>query len=136
MFHKKEDKLHLVLGENSKINGNVESPGTVFIDGIIIGNVDGVKVILGEHSYISGNIKAGAIIIGGKIDGLVTATEKVEIKATGHLTGDITTKTLSIAEGGIFNGVSRMDIRAEKTSDKSKSRVVEFQAVELLANDQ
>jgi cytoskeletal protein CcmA (bactofilin family) len=126
MFHKRADKLHLVLGENSKITGNVESPGTVFIDGTIIGNVDGAKVILGEHSYITGNIKAGAIIVGGKIDGHLTGTDKVEIKATGHITGDITTKTLSIAEGGIFNGASRMEADAENTAEKTNSKIVEF----------
>lgn len=130
MFHRKADKLHLVLGENSKITGNVESPGTVFIDGTIIGNVDGAKVILGEHSYISGNIKAGSIIIGGKIDGHLTGTDKVEIKATGHVTGDITTKTLSIAEGGIFNGASRMEVDAEKTAEKTNAKIVDFLAKE------
>ena len=130
MFHRKADKLHLVLGENSKITGNVESPGAVFIDGTIIGDVDGAKVILGEHGYISGNIKAGTIIIGGKIDGHLTGTEKVEIKSTGHVTGDITTKTLSIAEGGIFNGISRMEVDGEKVSEKSDSKIVEFLAKE------
>jgi len=130
MFHRKADKLHLVLGENSKITGNVESPGAVFIDGTIIGDVDGAKVILGEHSYISGNIKAGTIIIGGKIDGHLTGTEKVEIKATGHVTGDITAKTLSIAEGGIFNGISRMEVDGKNTLEKTDSKVVEFLARE------
>lgn len=130
MFHKKTDKLHLVLGENSKITGNVESPGTVFIDGTLMGDVEGAKVILGEHSCISGNIKAGAIIIGGKIDGHLTGTEKVEIKATGHVTGDITTKTLSIAEGGIFNGISRMEVDGEKAGEKTSSKIVEFLAKE------
>ncbi|MFA5179730.1 MAG: polymer-forming cytoskeletal protein [Syntrophales bacterium] len=130
MFHKKTDKLHLVLGENSKITGNVESPGTVFIDGTLMGDVDGAKVILGEHSFISGNIKAGTIIIGGKIDGHLTGTEKVEIKATGHVTGDITTKILSIAEGGIFNGISRMEVDGVRAAEKTNSKIVEFLAKE------
>ncbi|MCK9196099.1 MAG: polymer-forming cytoskeletal protein [Syntrophales bacterium] len=130
MFNRRSDRLKLVLGENSKITGNIESPGTVFVDGTIIGNVDGAKVILGEHSYISGNIKAGSIIIGGKIDGHLTGTDKVEIKATGHVTGDITTKTLSIAEGGIFNGTSCMEVDAEKTIEETDGKIVEFLAKE------
>ncbi|MEI6314382.1 MAG: polymer-forming cytoskeletal protein [Syntrophus sp. (in: bacteria)] len=130
MFHRKADKLHLVLGQHSKITGNVELPGAVFVDGMIIGNVDAAKVILGEHSCVSGNIKAGAIIIGGKIDGHLTGTDRVEIKATGHVTGDITTKSLSIAEGGIFNGISRMELDGENTLEKTGSKVVEFLARE------
>jgi len=126
MFYKKADKLHMILGENSKITGNVESPGTVFVDGMINGNVDGVKVILGEHSFITGDIKADVIIIGGKIDGHITGTERVEIKATGQVTGDITTKTLSIAEGGIFNGKSQMEVVADKVDEKASNKVVEF----------
>lgn len=130
MFHKKADKLHLVLAENSKITGNIESPGTVFIDGTLIGDVDGAKVILGEHSCMTGNIRAGAIIIGGKIDGHLAGKDKVEIKSTGHVTGDIVTKTLSIAEGGVFNGASRMEVDADKTEDGTKGKIVEFLAKE------
>ncbi len=130
MFHRRADKLHLVLGENSKITGNIESPGAVFVDGTIIGNVEGSKVILGEHSHVIGNIKAGAIIIGGKIDGHLAGTDKVEVKATGYVTGDITTKILSIAEGGVFNGTSRMEFDAEKTVEENDGKVVEFLAKE------
>jgi len=130
MFRRKSDRLHLVLGENSKISGNVDSPGAIFVDGTIIGDVDGAKVILGEHGCVSGNIRAGAIIIGGKIEGQLSGTDRVEIKSTGRVTGDITTKTLSIAEGGIFNGISRMDVETEKTAEMTNGKIVEFLAKE------
>jgi len=130
MFRRKADRLHLVLGENSKISGNVESPGTIFVDGTIIGDVDGAKVILGEHGWVIGNIKAEAIIVGGKIEGQLTGADRVEIKSTGLVAGDITTKTLSISEGGIFNGISRMEVETEKAAEMTNGKIVEFQAKE------
>ena len=64
MFHRRADRLKMVLGENARITGDVESTGAVFIDGAIRGNVEGAKVILGEHGCVDGDIKAGTIIIG------------------------------------------------------------------------
>jgi len=129
MFHRKSERMKIVLGENSKITGNVESPGTIFVDGSICGDVAGAKVILGEHSSIDGNIKAAVIIVGGRINGHLTGAEKVEIKSTGQVAGDIETKTLVTSEGGIFNGISRME--RESTADGHESgKIVEFSARE------
>ena len=47
MFSKKTDRLRLIIGESSKISGDVEALGTIIVDGSIIGHVTGSKVILG-----------------------------------------------------------------------------------------
>jgi len=129
VFHRKSERMKMVLGENSKITGNVESPGTIFVEGSIFGDVEGSKVILGEHSSIDGNIKAAVIIVGGRINGHLTGADKVEIKSTGQVAGDIETKTLVVAEGGIFNGSSRME-REAAVSETGSSKIVEFSARE------
>ena len=128
MFTRKSDKLEMVLGENSTITGDVESSGTVLVEGTIIGNIHGEKVILGEKAYVKGDIQANAISLGGKLEGHLKGKETVEIKGTGRVTGDIFTKSLSMMDGAIFNGACHMD-RAEAGSDSEK-KVVEFASAE------
>ncbi len=126
MFHRKTDRMKVVLGESSRITGNLESPGTIFADGEVCGDVVGAKVILGEHSHIRGNIKAGDAIVGGRVDGQLSCSEKVEIRATGRVDGDIATKILVISEGGVFNGASRMDGGAAEDNHGDEGKIVEF----------
>lgn len=126
MFHRRADRLKMVLGENARITGDVESTGAVFIDGAIRGNVEGAKVILGEHGCVDGDIKAGTIIIGGTVTGRLDGAEKVEIKATGRVAGDIETKVLVIAAGGVFNGNVRMEGAGNSSGECGDGKVVEF----------
>jgi len=126
VFHRRADRLKMVLGENARITGDVESTGAVFIDGAIRGNVEGAKVILGEHGCVDGDIKAGTIIIGGTVTGRLDGAEKVEIKATGRVAGDIETKVLVIAAGGVFNGTVQMEGAGNSSGECGDGKVVEF----------
>jgi cytoskeletal protein CcmA (bactofilin family) len=129
MFNnKKSDRLELVIGESSKITGYVESAGTILIEGTIIGNLHGNKVILGEKSYVKGDISADNISIAGKIEGQVKGRESIEVKPTGHISGDMATKHLSMMKGAIFNGMSSMDDAGQGQMEETDRKVVEFAA--------
>lgn len=130
MFNRKSDKLEMVLGENSKITGDVESSGTVLVEGTIMGNIRGEKVILGEKASVNGDIHANAISIAGKIEGHLIGKESVEIKTSGRITGDIMTKSLSMMDGAIFNGACRMDAGGAGLGFESEKNVVEFASVD------
>ena len=130
MFNRKSDKLELVLGENSKITGDIESKGTVLVQGTIIGNMHSEKVILGEKAYVKGDILAGSISIAGKINGCLEGKESVEVKVTGRISGDITAKRLSIMEGAIFNGISHMGDACQNQSKDTDKNIVEFASKE------
>jgi cytoskeletal protein CcmA (bactofilin family) len=130
MFNRKSDKLELILGKNSKITGDVESAGTIFVQGTIIGNIHSDKVILGEKSYVKGDIFAGSISIAGKIDGCLEGKECIEVKVTGHISGDITARRLSIMEGAIFNGIAHMGDACQNQTNDTDKNIVEFAAKE------
>ena len=129
MFNnRKSDRLELVIGESSKITGYVESAGTILIEGTIIGNLHGNKVILGEKSYVKGDISANNISIAGKIEGQLKGKESIEVKATGHISGDMVTRHLSMMKGAIFNGMSSMDDADQGQTEETDRKVVEFAA--------
>src|SRR5512137_2184012 len=131
MFNRKADRLKLILGESSKITGDVEALGTIIVDGTILGNVTGEKIILGEKASVHGNIVANAIIVGGEIDGDLTGKDRVEIRSTGRVRGDIITNRLAIVEGAVFNGRSRMDQAADQ-EERKPGEAGEKKILELL----
>jgi cytoskeletal protein CcmA (bactofilin family) len=123
---RKSDKLDLVVGKNSRVTGDVESAGTILIEGTIIGNLHGNKAILGERSYVKGDISANNISVAGKVEGQVKAKESIEVKATAHISGHMVTRSLSMMKGAIFNGMSKMDDAGQSQSEEADKNVVEF----------
>jgi len=120
MFTKNTEKLESFIGANSAFKGNIETKGTLRVDGSMEGNVNADWVVLGEKASIKGDITARGIIVGGKIEGNLRAKEIVEIKSKGQVFGDISSVKLTIIEGGIFEGRSSMT--------KEETKVIEFQA--------
>ena len=136
MFNKKADRLRLILGESSKISGDVEALGTIIVDGTIIGQVTGEKVILGDKACVRGDIAANSIVIGGLVEGQLKGKERVELRPTGRVRGDIFTPRLSVMEGAVFNGTSCMD-KIEQTdqsepAEKKTDEPGERKVLELL----
>ncbi|HET6462023.1 MAG TPA: polymer-forming cytoskeletal protein [Syntrophales bacterium] len=131
MFNnRKSDKLEMVIGENSRITGYIESAGTILIEGTVLGNLSGNKVILGEKSYVKGDISANNISIAGKIEGHLKGRDGIDVRATGHISGDIVTRRLSMMKGGVFNGMSSMEDGDRGKKDETDKKVVEFAAKE------
>lgn len=106
MFLRKNDKIETLIGVKSEIKGDVNTEGTIRIDGRFIGNVVAEWVIVGESGNLKGDITAKGIIIGGIVEGNLKSDDIVEIKSSGRLIGDISTKKLSVSEGGMFEGRS------------------------------
>lgn len=122
MFSKNTEKLESFIGANTTFRGDVETKGTLRIDGTLDGNVQADWVILGEKSAVTGDITGRSIIVGGSVEGNLKAKEIIEIKAKGRVTGDIEANKLTISEGGMFDGRSNMQ------NVESKEKVLEFQS--------
>lgn len=98
-----------VIGTGMRITGDVESNGTIKVEGVIEGAVRGARqLLLGRSGVVHGDIYAGDAILGGKVVGSVVATERVEIQGTASVEGDIHTKSIVVFEGGSINGTVRM----------------------------
>ncbi|HEX8947361.1 MAG TPA: polymer-forming cytoskeletal protein [Dissulfurispiraceae bacterium] len=117
MFFKKNSKLEALIGASTELNGDIQVKGTLRIDGKFTGNIDAEWVIVGDHGSIKGDIRANCVIIGGNVHGNVKAEELVDIKHTGRMLGDIHTKKLSVAEGGVFDGYSHIQQEEAKVID-------------------
>ena len=98
-----------LLGKDADFKGVVSFDGTVRIDGRVEGEIHTTgTLIVGEHGVIQGVISAGVLMNSGKINGTITAIEKIHILKHGVLVGDIRTPVIAIEEGSHFHGMCDM----------------------------
>ena len=99
-----------MLGRGAAFEGKLTFDGTVRIDGRFKGEVfsDDVLVI-GEGAHVEAEIDIGEVIIQGTVVGNVKAKRSIEIHAPGRVKGDLTTPSLQIDKGVIFEGRSFME---------------------------
>ncbi|MDR2684123.1 MAG: polymer-forming cytoskeletal protein [Prevotellaceae bacterium] len=96
---------HNMLAVGTKIVGNVSAETDIRIDGEIEGEiVCPSKVIVGTTGIIKGVVNCQNADVMGKIEGKITASDAVSLKATSNFNGDIITKIISIEAGAKFNG--------------------------------
>ncbi|MEK7236957.1 MAG: polymer-forming cytoskeletal protein [Nitrospirota bacterium] len=98
-----------LLGKSVNFKGVVNFNGTVRIDGRVEGEIHIMgTLIVGEHAVIKGIVSVGVLMNSGKINGVITATEKIQILKPGILVGDIRTPVIAIEEGSHFHGMCDM----------------------------
>lgn len=98
-----------LLGKGADFKGVVSFDGTVRIDGRVEGEIFITgTLIVGEHAIIEGALSVGVLMNSGKINGTVTALEKIQILKPGILVGDIRTPVIAIEEGSRFHGMCDM----------------------------
>ena len=99
-----------IVGQGAKLEGTVVSAGSLRIDGQVKGqiNADG-DVILSPQSQVEADIRAVNITVAGRFKGNIFAKQTAELARGGRVDGNITSKSLIVAEGGTFNGQSNMD---------------------------
>jgi cytoskeletal protein CcmA (bactofilin family) len=99
------------IGKGLFIKGEINGSESLFIDGKVEGSVNlpGNRVTIGRNGQVSANITAREIVVLGKVRGNVSATDRVDIRAEGSLSGDVAAARISIEDGAYFKG--GIDIR-------------------------
>lgn len=94
------------LGRSVVIKGELSGSEDFTLFGQMEGSIrlHGHTLTVGPHADIKADIEARNVVISGTITGNVTATEKVEIQATGSVTGDIASPRLTVADGARLDG--------------------------------
>ena len=104
-----ENKVVTIIGPGTTINGELESKGTIRIEGTVIGRVDCEDtIVIHESGHVKADLIAGQVIISGTVEGNTFAHERLEVTSQGKIVGNITAPRISIAEGVIFEGQCTM----------------------------
>jgi cytoskeletal protein CcmA (bactofilin family) len=99
------------IGKSLVIKGEVTGSESLYVDGRIEGsiNLPGNRVTVGRNGVVAANINAREIVVLGKVRGNMTASDRVDIRNEGSLTGDVVAQRISIEDGAFFKG--GIDIR-------------------------
>jgi cytoskeletal protein CcmA (bactofilin family) len=99
------------IGKSLVIKGEVTGSESLYIDGRVEGSISlaGNRVTVGRNGVVAANINAREIVVLGKVRGNLTASDRVDIRSDGSLTGDVVASRISIEDGAYFKG--GIDIR-------------------------
>lgn len=105
------------IGKSLVIKGEVTGSESLYIDGRVEGaiNLPGNRVTVGRNGQVQANINAKEVVILGKVKGNLTASDRVDIRNEGSLTGDVVCQRISIEDGAYFKG--GIDIRKPGMKD-------------------
>lgn len=108
-----------IVGSGMRVIGDCEAEGTLRIEGRVEGTVRaGKAVVVGKDGVIVGDINTQDAVIGGRVNGTVTAESRLELQATCVVDGEIRARRIQLEEGGRVNGnVQTGEISAESPKE-------------------
>jgi cytoskeletal protein CcmA (bactofilin family) len=113
-----------VIGQGARLEGTVVSAGSLRVDGQVKGKISAEgDVLLSPNSHVEAEIQAQNVTVAGRFKGNVVVTGRAELARGGRLDGNITSKTLVVAEGAVFTGQSIMDQQGGAQSGSTRGTV-------------
>lgn len=99
------------IGKSVVIRGELTGNEDLYLDGDIEGTIDlrDHKLVIGPNGKIKAGITAREVVVHGRLEGNIAATDRVELKKSCTLIGDVSTQRIIIEDGAFFKGA--IDIR-------------------------
>jgi len=100
-----------IISKGLFVKGEISGTESLYIDGKVEGaiNLPGNRVTVGRNGQVGANVTAREVVVLGKVRGNVSASDRVDIRAEGALSGDVAAARISIEDGAFFKG--GIDIR-------------------------
>jgi cytoskeletal protein CcmA (bactofilin family) len=125
----KETDLSAYIDEASEIEGKYTFSGTVMINGKFSGEIASKDtLIIGDKAVVNASIRAGVVLVSGEVVGNILGGERVELRGTARVFGDVEAPVIVVEEGVLFEGKCRMtkgtsDLPAVGTPQRDLSTV-------------
>jgi len=108
------------IGKSVVIKGELSGSEDLYVDGQVEGSIalKGNSLTVGPNGQVKASVEAKGVVVQGKLDGNVTASDRVELRKTAVVNGDISTQRISIEEGAYLKGKVDIQGKAEKAAGK------------------
>jgi cytoskeletal protein CcmA (bactofilin family) len=108
------------IGKSVVIKGELSGSEDLYVDGQVEGSIalKGNSLTVGPNGQVKASVDAKTIIVQGKLEGNVQASDRVDLRKSAVVTGDISTQRISIEEGAYLKGKIDIQGRAEKAAGK------------------
>jgi cytoskeletal protein CcmA (bactofilin family) len=119
-----------IIGIGTKITGDVNSNGDIRVDGSLTGKlITKGKVVIGETGKVKGEINCKNSDVEGSIEGKITASQLLSLKAKARIHGDIIAAKLAIEPGCQFTGNCDMDTSIPANEESNQTEKTEKQTL-------
>ena len=115
------------IGKSVVIRGELSGSEDLYLDGEVEGdiNLHDHKLVIGPNGKIKASILARDVVVHGRVTGNVTASERVELKRSCSLTGDVSTQRIVIEDGAFFKGaIDIKEVRESKNDSRKRVAAV------------
>jgi cytoskeletal protein CcmA (bactofilin family) len=122
----KEGLLSGFVGNGTTLTGEANFKGMLRVDGHLSGQVrsEGGTLIVGNNGQVDADIEVAVATIHGAVNGDITASQRLELGRAAKVKGNITTPSLIIEQGAVFEGSCRMfqqkDAQEKKRDDQAQ----------------
>lgn len=104
------------IGKSVIIKGELSGSEDLYLDGVIEGSIalKGNSLTVGPNGQVKASIEAKGVVVQGKLEGNIQASDRVELRSSANVMGDIATQRISIEEGAFLKGkvdIHRTDIK-------------------------
>ncbi len=101
------------IGKSVLIRGELSGSEDLYLDGEVEGSIDlhEHSLTIGPHGRVRANVQARDVTVFGRVDGNIVGRDRVELKRSAVLAGDIATQRIVIEDGAYFKGA--IDIKKE-----------------------
>ncbi len=102
-----------LIGKSVVIKGELSGSEDLYLDGQVEGSIElrDHSLTVGPNGVVKANVSAKGVIVQGKLEGSIIASDKVELRQSAVVTGDLATQRISIEEGAFLKG--KVDVQKE-----------------------
>jgi cytoskeletal protein CcmA (bactofilin family) len=110
------------IGKSVVVKGELSGSEDLIVDGEVEGSISlrGQSLTVGPNGRVRANIEARNVIVHGRVDGDIHATDRVDLRKSAALCGDISTTRISIEDGAFFKG--GIDIQKPEPAPKGEAK--------------
>lgn len=107
---KPQSRIDSLIGAGTTLEGNITFSGGLRVDGRIHGNVASTgdqpgTLVISEQAEVVGEIRVNHVIVNGRVNGPIHASETLDLQAKAHVAGDVHYRRLEIQGGAVVQGM-------------------------------
>lgn len=113
-----------VIGAKIRFKGELVGEEDLLIEGNIEGSINlrGNSLIIGKQGVVKANVIAKDIVVEGKVEGDVYGEERISIRTSSDMQGNLIAERVTLDDGAKFKGSIDMDMDAHKDKFRSNDR--------------
>jgi len=113
------------IGKSVIIKGELSGSEDLYVDGVVEGTIElqGNSLVIGPNGKVRANVNAKGVVVQGKLEGNIRASERAELRKSAVAVGDIFTQRIAVEDGAYFKGKIDIQKEAAKPSTRPDSPV-------------